>query len=133
MQIAADSKATPRPTFSSAQIVCLEHGTSRLYAEVVQTVEATQICWVRPLLLMDGAAVDDPVEMQPVHQLIDLRQGSDLLLPIALFRGALDVEVIPLLAQLGEVQERVPLRHQRQLNHLIRQVCHANPALFQDA
>ena len=132
MQAATNSKATPPPTFSPAQIGCLEHGASRLYAEVVQTVEATQICWVRPLLLTHGAAVEDPVEPDPERQLADLRQGSDLLLPIALFRGALDVEVIPLLAQLGEVQECVAPMHQRQLNQLIQKVCRANPALFQD-
>ena len=132
MQAVADSKANPPPTFSPAQIVCLEHGVSRLYAEVVQTVEATQICWVRPLLLANELAVDSPTETAPESQLADLRQGSDLLLPIALFRGALDIEVIPLLAQLGEVQERVAPTHQRQLNHLIQQVCRANPDVFQD-
>ncbi len=35
--------------FQAGQIVFLEYGDSRLYAEVIQVVVERNLCWVRPL------------------------------------------------------------------------------------
>ena len=87
--------------FTPQQIVYLAHNSHRLYCEVIQVVESRQICWVRPLCLVDVA---DKREILPQllapKLLMDLRSTSDLLYPISLFKPALDTEVIPLLSQL---------------------------------
>jgi len=97
-------------TFRPCQIVCLEYENSRLYAEVVQTVEGRQVCWVRPLVLTVASSSDrtNNDELQATHvndesallQYYDLRHGADLLWPLTFFRAALDVEVLPLLSYL---------------------------------
>lgn len=81
-----------RCDFQPRQIVCLEHRDSCLYAEVIQVVESRQVGWIRPLLLVE-CAFENPANY-------DLRAIADLLWPIALFRPALDTEVMPLLVQL---------------------------------
>lgn len=106
--------------FQPRQIVCLEHEATRLYAEVIQVVESRQVCWVRPLLLGEFPSSYPPLE----PQLSDLRPSADLLWPLALFRPAIDTEVLPLLVQLlaSEPQtEREPVA-QQQFNQFIRQV-----------
>ncbi len=77
--------------FQPGQIVSLEHGDRNLYAEVIQVVVSRQLCWVRPLLLVNF--------IQESSIITDLRDASDLLWPINLFRPALDTEVITLLSQ----------------------------------
>ena len=72
--------------FQAGQIVFLEYGECKLYAEVIQVVRSRQLCWVRPLLL---EASDPP-------QVTDLRSTSDLLWSINLFQPALDTQVIGL-------------------------------------
>ena len=88
--------------FQPRQIVCLEHGNARLYAEVIEVVRSRQICWVRPVMLAVLEVSDNPQWVASPEQptLYDLRQGADLLWPANLFRPALDTEVIPLLMQL---------------------------------
>jgi hypothetical protein len=111
--------------FQSGQIIYIPHGDSRLYAEAIQIVQSRQLCWARPLALV-----------QPEPELIhDLRQGADLLLPRSLFLTALDTEVIPIISQLSppELHEETPSN--RRLAHLllqdfIRQVCQAHPDQF---
>lgn len=101
----------------------------RLYAEVIDIIESRQMCWARPLLLAqypDGAIFPD----NPI--LYDLRQGADILLPISLFRAALDIEIIPLLVNLNSPE--IPITdtstcHQ-QLNNFVRLVCQAYPGAF---
>ncbi|MEA5620233.1 hypothetical protein VB711_20630 [Cronbergia sp. UHCC 0137] len=78
--------------FPSGQIVALDGGNKNLYAEVIQVVVSRQLCWVRPLLMADFSC--EPLLMT------DLRDTSDLILPIGLFRLAVDTEVISLLSQL---------------------------------
>jgi hypothetical protein len=104
--------------FQARQIVCLDHGETHLYAEVIQVVASRQLCWVRPLVLV--ALVGE------TPQLTDLRSCSDLVWPLSLFRPALDVEVIPLLTQLlaQEAPERDSLAKQ-QLHQFINQVWQA--------
>ena len=82
--------------FQPRQIVCLEHQATHLYAEVIQVVESRQIGWVRPLLLAEFPLGDS--QSQPL--IYDLRSSADLLWSLALFRPALDTEVMPLLLQL---------------------------------
>jgi hypothetical protein len=83
--------------FQPRQIVCLEHQATHLYAEVIQVVKSRQIGWLRPLLLAEFSPSDRSLE-SPL--LCDLRPSADLLWPLALFRPALDTEVMPLLVQL---------------------------------
>ncbi len=115
-------------------MVCLEHGSTSLYAEVVQMAEGKQVCWVRPLVLVEGSLeeLQDPTSPHS-SSLHDLRHSSDLLLPSALFRRALDTEVIPLLSYLSDGANAVMSQSeppQAQLNQLVKQICLAHPELF---
>ncbi len=115
------------PSFQPNQIVFLEHSATRLYAEVVQVVTARRLCWVRPLALVtrsDAIDVNEPT-------LQDLRQGSDLVCPIILFQAAIDVEVIPLLAQLSSLETKVKLTTAHaSLHEFIQSVWKARPDAF---
>ncbi|MBD2196083.1 MULTISPECIES: hypothetical protein [Calothrix] len=77
--------------FQPGQIVSLKHRDIILYAEVIQVVLSRQLCWVRPVVLVDYM-------LEPPH-LTDLRDASDLLWPVNLFQPALDTEVIAILSQ----------------------------------
>ncbi|WP_224085614.1 hypothetical protein [Nostoc sp. MS1] len=105
--------------FQPGQIVSLEHGEKNLYAEVIQVVVSRQLCWVRPLLLVTHT------EEQPI--ITDLRDCSDLLWPIQLFRHALDTEVIILLSQIlvKEPKSEPDLAAKQQLHQFIQQVWQA--------
>ena len=117
--------------FQPCQIVCLEHGSSRLYAEVVQVAEPRQVCWVRPLALIIG---DPAIAVEGSPELHDLRQGSDLLLPITLFRLAIDTEVMPVLTHLysdnSTVTSKTGQTNHQHLSQFVRQVCLAHRSLF---
>ncbi|BAU42943.1 hypothetical protein [Leptolyngbya sp. O-77] len=109
-------------TFHPSEIVCIEHEEVRLYAEVIQLSETRPVCWLRPLLLVtlvseeQSAACDvsalassvpplgRSLESERIHSMIDLREGADLLLPTALMRHALDVELIPLWSALHSLK-----------------------------
>lgn len=127
------------PDFQPGQIVGLDCQNTCLYAEVIQVVTQRQMCWVRPLMLVESASegnADSGQSFQDIEQyriLSDLRQGSDLILPLSLFRVALDTEVIPLLMQLDEHPGKVTiptLAHQH-LQAFIRRVWQATPQVFQ--
>ncbi|MDB9304726.1 hypothetical protein [Nodularia spumigena] len=77
--------------FQPGQIVSLDHSDRNLFVEVIQVVVSRQLCWVRPLLLVNFT------EESPL--VTDMRDASDLLWPVNLFRPALDTEVITLLSQ----------------------------------
>lgn len=79
------------PNYHPGQIVSLEHGDRKLYAEVIQVVVSRQLCWVRPLLLVSFT--------QEPPLITDLQDASDLLWSVNLFQPALDTEVITLLSQ----------------------------------
>jgi hypothetical protein len=128
--------------FQPCQIVCIELRDTRLYAEVVQTVEQTQVCWVRPLVLMKDCSSLERGNAEFVTQRVyDLRQGSDVMLPAVLFRVALDIEVIPLITDLHSIDpaiaagttfstvESSSAQHQ-QLNEFVRKVCVEHPEAF---
>ncbi|WP_414527412.1 hypothetical protein [Nodularia chucula] len=77
--------------FQAGQIVSLDHSDRNLFGEVIQVVVSRQLCWVRPLLLVSFT--------QESPLVTDMRDASDLLWPINLFRPALDTEVITFLSQ----------------------------------
>ena len=116
--------------FSSHQIVCIEGKTAFLYGEVIQVIVKRQLCWARPLLLAKFSDVSiTPITNFPTtEQIIDLREGSDLLLPLSLFRPALDTEIIPLITQLNSIDSSLKDKHiaSKQLNSFIHQVWQAN-------
>lgn len=115
--------------FQPFQIVYLEYEATRLYAEVVQIVETTQVCWVRPLMLAQNTVSQVGSKNSTIY---DLRLGSDLLLPVQLFREALDLEVIPLLAELQNLDgsNHTCLTSHPALNQFVKQVCLAHPEAF---
>jgi hypothetical protein len=80
-----------------ARIVCLDAGRGKdhLFAEVIDTIAISSRYWVKPLALAKSSIEDDRLEF-----LYDLRDTSQLILPIDLFRDALDTEVLPLLSEL---------------------------------
>lgn len=121
--------------FQTDQIVCLEHQCTRLYAEVIQVVRARQTCWVRPLILSISPTnhLSPTLGSEQEPRLYDLRQGADLLWPIALFRSALDTEVIPLLTWLWDraIEAQVPASaSHHQLNQFVHQIWQAYPEAF---
>ncbi|MEB3293270.1 MAG: hypothetical protein VKJ24_08910 [Synechococcales bacterium] len=109
------------------QIVCLTHDDRQLYGEVIQVIAERQLCWVRPIALVQLA------EGQ-ILQLQDLQEGSDIVLPIALFREALDTELLPLLPQLADPSHKLegPIdptaRHT--LHQFVQTICQVYPHLF---
>jgi hypothetical protein len=118
------------PEFQPGQIVGLDCQSTCLYAEVIQVVTQRQMCWVRPLMLVER---DQFCEERLLSRIVsDLRQSSDLILPLSLFRVALDTEVIPLLMQLNINQDKAPiptLAHEH-LQAFIRRVWQATPQAF---
>jgi hypothetical protein len=117
------------PEFQTGQIIYLEHEGDRLYAEAIQVVSPRQLCWARPLALVKSD-----------FTLHDLRQGSDLLLPLSLFFIALDTEVIPVITQLNTPKINLETREENlEVNHhkahlilqdFIRQIWQAHPQQF---
>lgn len=109
-----------KANFQPLQIVCLEHLATCLYAEVIQVVESRQVCWVRPMLLVESA-----IEQEP--SVLDLRSTVDLLWSLTAFRPALDTEILPFLANI--FTSTPPLHsstHARQrLNHFVQQLWQA--------
>jgi hypothetical protein len=85
-----------------ARIVCLDarQGKDHLFAEVIDTISISSRYWVKPLAL----ARSNPDSFH-LEFLYDLRDTSQLILPIDLFRDALDTEVIPLLSELYQPTE----------------------------
>lgn len=124
--------------FQPSQIICLEHQNSYLYAEVIDIIEARQMCWGRPIMLAIWAAGTNQPRAALFEQLpalYDLRDGADILLPVCLFRPALDTELIPLLPLLETPPENKPvdapkIAH-RHLQQFVHQIWQAHPTAFQ--
>lgn len=88
-------------TLVAGQIVFLECGQTRLYAEVIQVLSARQIGWVRPLALVDQGAVqllstDLAADDTRLHR----PATPDMLWPLGQLQPALDTDVMPLLTPL---------------------------------
>jgi hypothetical protein len=120
--------------FLPGQILCLEAPKTYLYSETIQTIPDRQLCWARPLALVTAQG-EQGEGFEPNLIYTDLRESSDLLLPIAWFRVALDTEVIPVLMALeatGQTDasaDKPPLSPPdsgavcQQLQAFIRQLC----------
>ncbi|MBD1887485.1 hypothetical protein QUA30_14695 [Microcoleus sp. Pol14C2] len=115
--------------FKPGQIVSLECGDACLHSEVIQVVEARQVCWVRPLMLVVSASGKD---FSAEYTLSDLRDGADLLWPLSLFRAALDTEVISLLTELHslDAEKKDGAIASRQLRDFVDRVWEAFPSAF---
>lgn len=110
------------------QIVCLEHHNNCLYGEAIDLVTNRGLCWFRPVCLV--LKFDGGLELEPAR-LIDLQSGSDLLWPAALFRPALDTEVIDYLPQLKDDRAEVDkISNKQYLNQFVRQVWQENQDKF---
>lgn len=118
----------------SHQLLCLEHESSTLYAEVIQAIPERRLYWLRPLALLCPTA-----ELHQPEALYDLRQGPDLLCPQMLCRLALDVEVLPVLTQLenlksesiaAELHETPHRIAHHQLQSFLHRVWQAKPGVF---
>jgi hypothetical protein len=121
------------PSFAPYQIVCLEHQQSYLYGEVIQVIESKSLCWMRPLLLAVFPRVVGTVDnFVEAKELLDLRFTSDVAYPVALFRPALDTEVIPLIGQLEILDEtREPNSSSKQkLRQFLEQIWQDNQEHF---
>ncbi len=81
--------------FKTDRIVCLDFEDLHLFAEVIDDTVVNDRCWVRPLAL--ARANPESFNLEFLH---DLRDAAQLILPIHLFRDALDTEVIPLISEL---------------------------------
>ncbi|MEG4576572.1 hypothetical protein QUA56_28430 [Microcoleus sp. N3A4] len=119
--------------FKPGQIVSLECGDACLHSEVIQVVEARQVCWVRPLMLVvlvSGKDLSD--RRSEEYTLSDLRDGADLLWPLSLFRAALDTEVISLLTELHSLdsEKKDGVIASRQLRDFVDRVWEAFPTAF---
>jgi uncharacterized protein Yka (UPF0111/DUF47 family) len=81
------------------RIVCIERSDLLLFAEVIDTIPNPARCWVRPLAI--AKSIPTSFELKFLH---DLRETAQLILPIELFREALDTEVLPLLSVLFQME-----------------------------
>ncbi|MGB7417293.1 MAG: hypothetical protein WA902_24065 [Thermosynechococcaceae cyanobacterium] len=110
----------PRQPAQTYEIVCLEHQSGCLYAEVVQQVSERQRSWLRPLALSLG-------EAEALDNIVyDLRGCSDLLWPQTQLRAALDMELLSVLAMLPPEKpysSALDKEAHRQLHDFLNRLC----------
>ena len=140
-------------SIAPSQILFLEHGTSRLYAEAIQLVVPRRLCWARPTLLIQGLPSGEGVTSERVMQerqeliaaaasdpdrsglqLYDLENCPDLIWPMVLFEIAYDFDFFSLLVQLKMNPDEVALRsgHHR-LSSFLQSFWHSQPHVFPPA
>ncbi|MEM6450017.1 MAG: hypothetical protein AAF703_06865 [Cyanobacteria bacterium P01_D01_bin.105] len=132
-------------SIAPSQILFLEHGTSRLYAEAIQIIAPRRLCWARPTLLIQGLPAGDSLAeerqcmiaaaaAEPARselQLYDLEDSPDLIWPIELFEIAYDVDFFSLLVKLKMNPDEVALRVGiRRLNTFLRNFWKSQPHAF---
>jgi hypothetical protein len=83
--------------FCPNQILCIDLESLRLYAEVIQMIPDRDRLWARPVALAEQ-------QVYNLRLLHDLREAPQLILPPALFREALDTEVMPLMTELFQLE-----------------------------
>jgi len=127
-----------------SQILYLEHGSSRLYAEAIQIVSTRQVCWARPTLLIQNlpesgssrvrqSAISDAAQSPESSQLTlyDLEGCPDLIWPIEPFQLAYDLDFFSLLIQLKITPDDVAQRSSSgRLNEFIRSFWQTHPEIF---
>jgi len=128
-----------------SQILYLEHGSSRLYAEAIQVVSTRQVCWARPTLLVQNlpesksslvrqAAIADAAQSLTSSGLVmyDLEGCPDLIWPIAPFHLAYDLDFFSLLVQLKMTPDSQSQRSgSSHLSHFIHSFWQTHPDIFQ--
>jgi hypothetical protein len=124
-------------------ILCIDLKTDprvdQLFCEMIQQVENRPFYWVRPLVLKihrDASVSESSSFMDEEHYTIyDVRQSADLILPRSLFRLAIDIEVLPLIAQLyGQKHDIICDRPANdQLHRFVRSLWQAFPECFTEA
>jgi hypothetical protein len=135
--------------FRDRQILCLDHGSQRLYAELVDIIDERGLAWVKPLWLVHGPENSSEANLpksdlpesdllwadelkQELGPIDDLRGDSDLLWPVELFRAALDMELLPLLGgPLEGDRKDGPSPEAQRFRQFIRQVWEQHRSLFQ--
>ena len=114
----------------------LDCNNNRLFTELVQTIESRNLSWVRPLaleILQPLNGLDPSTQAgYPPCVLVDLRGGSDLLMPTQLFQLVIDVDLIPILAELNTLKQNAQGdRHVHDyLQRFVHQVCQRYPHVF---
>jgi hypothetical protein len=116
-------------SFKVNQIICIEHQDTCVYGEVIEIIKQRQLCWFRPFLLTKNNSSDRDIGESEV---IDLHSGSDLLLPICLFRASLDTELISLLSKFEGLNNftKNSSISRGYLNQFVRQVWQDNKDKF---
>jgi len=128
-----------------SQILYLEHGSSRLYAEAIQVVSNRQVCWARPTLLIQRLPEDVPGATRQAAiasaaqsfetsqlQMYDLEGCPDLIWPLAPFNIAYDLDFFSLLVQLKiNPDEATQTKGGGQLNEFIRSFWHTHTDIFE--
>jgi hypothetical protein len=114
--------------FQPGQILSLEYDRdiaeipdkSRLYVELIQVVTSRQLCWVRPLALVDFTT-EPPL-------VTDLRGASDLLWAVDSFAPALDTQVMTFFSLILAKEPHLGLNPtaNQQLNRFIAQFWHSH-------
>ena len=147
-------------SIAPSQILYLEHGPYRLYAEAIQIIASRRLCWARPTLLIQGlpegesaaaerqqviadaaserrssVETDTPSTLLPsTLQLYDLENAPDLIWPQELFEIAYDLDFFALLIQLKMRPDEVAsLNAHQQLNHFLHSFWKARPQAFPPA
>lgn len=128
-----------------SQILYLEHGSARLYAEAIQIVKARAsetrtLCWARPTLFIQGlpesaqaASRQDVIAAAALNpqnatlDLYDLKDCSDLIWPLELFQVAFDTDFFSLLMQLQinpaqSLDKELKIEGSRRFKEFIRSV-----------
>jgi hypothetical protein len=126
-----------------SQILYLEHGPSRLYAEAIQIVSERRLCWSRPVLLVQGlpeevpmakrqAAIADTVQLpeQSELKLYDLEGCPDLIWPIDPFQLAYDLDFFSLIVQLKITPNGSAQRSSYQLSEFIHSFWETHADIF---
>jgi len=122
--------------FQPRQLVCLKHERAFLYGEVIQLIPKRQLCWVRPIMLAIASENLDSLEScWQLATLVDLRLEADLILPLALFKFAIDTEIIPLLVRLENLDSSSETEStaRQHLHHFIERICQSHRELFQNS
>lgn len=128
-----------------SQILYLEHGSSRLYAEAIQIVSKRQVCWARPTLLIQNlpeggsssvrqAVIADAAQsIEHSHlTLYDLDGCPDLIWPIEPFHLAYDLDFFSLLIQLKITPDDITQQKSScHLNDFIQSFWRSHPDIFQ--
>ncbi|PSB56629.1 hypothetical protein [Chamaesiphon polymorphus] len=81
--------------FKTDRIVCIDRENLHLFAEVIDIIQISSRCWVKPLAI--ARSNPESFNLEFLH---DLRDAAQLILPTDLFRDALDTEVLPLISEL---------------------------------